>query len=169
LKVSLTVARCGAKNITITDYPSPALISTIRTNVQKNLKPPHEFPPVSIEPYKWGDTETQLGQYTRVIASDCLWKSHEHENLVKSMLHFLCSDEAQRAKVWVAAGFHTGRAVVRDFFDIAGRGGLAAERIWERNSKSGEEREWAGERDGEGFGERKVWCVMAILRRAGGG
>lgn len=134
----------------------------------KNLSPPHAFSPVSIAPYKWGDTATQLGTFSRVIASDCLWKVTEHENLVKSMLHFLSSDESQRARVWVAAGFHTGRSVVRDFFEVAERGGLVAERIWERNSRSGEEREWMGERDGEGVGERKVWCVLAVLRRAGG-
>ncbi len=148
----------------ITDYPSTALISTIRTNVEKNLKPSANYH-VSVEPYKWGDIDVYLGRFTRVAASDCLWKADEHENLVKSMLHVLSENETDGPRVWVVAGFHTGRSIVKDFLDTAERRGLAIEKIWERNSKTGEERDWARERAGEGVGERKVWCVIAILKR----
>jgi hypothetical protein len=161
--VSLTAARCGAKCVTITDYPSPALISTIRTNVESNF-PSHEYE-ISVEPNKWGGRETQFGVFTRVVASDCLWMANEHDNLVKSMLYVLSNDKTEEARVWVVAGFHTGRDIVRDFLDTAVREGLAIERIWERNSKTGDEREWVREREGEGVGERKAWCVVAVLRR----
>ena len=80
------------------------------------------------------------------------------------MLNFLSREDG--ARVWVIAGFHTGRAKLAPFFDVAAEEGLEVEDIWERNVE-GMERKWAKERDGgvEDVTGRKKWLVVAILRR----
>lgn len=90
----------------------------------------------------------------------------ELENLVRSMRWFL----APGGKVWVVAGFHTGRAVVADFFETAVReGGFVVEEIYERDLNGMREdggevrREWRAVREGEGPENRKRWCVVAVL------
>ena len=70
----------------------------------------------------------------------------EHQNLVDSMLHFLSPEDD--ARVWVVAGFHTGRRKVADFFETARRSGLEIERVWERDCE-GREREWELGREGK--------------------
>ena len=80
---------------------------------------------------------------------------------------------APGGKVWVVAGFHTGRAIVAGFFETAVNNGLEIERIYERDLNSGTEdgkevrRDWVPEREGEGPENRKRWCVVALLRRKG--
>lgn len=80
------------------------------------------------------------------------------------MLHFLSTDGEGR--VFAVAGFHTGRAKLAGFFDVAVAEGLEVEEIYEENS-DGERREWVKERDGglEDTNERKRWLVIAILKR----
>lgn len=80
------------------------------------------------------------------------------------MLNFLSLEN--KARVWVIAGFHTGRAKLSEFFDVAAEEGLGVEDIWEKDV-NGEEREWAKERDGGGedVTGRKKWLVVATLRR----
>lgn len=80
------------------------------------------------------------------------------------MLHFLSFNAT--ARVWIVAGFHTGRANVASFFEVAVEAGLEIEEIWERDINGGE-REWMTERDSqaEDVTERKKWLVVAILRR----
>ena len=80
------------------------------------------------------------------------------------MLNFLSLED--EARIWVIAGFHTGRAKLAGFFDVAAEEGLEVEHIWERNV-DGVEREWAKERDGgaEDVTGRMKWLVVAILRR----
>lgn len=80
------------------------------------------------------------------------------------MLHFL--SPSPNARVWVIAGFHTGRAKLVQFFVVAAAEGLEVEEIWERDV-DGNERAWATERDGgrEDITGRKRWLVIAILRR----
>jgi hypothetical protein len=90
---------------------------------------------------------------------------YEHENLARSMLHFL--SESPDARVHVIAGFHTGRAKMAGFFEeTVPEVGLEVEDIFEINAE-GARRAWAKERDGgrEDIGERKKWLVVARLRR----
>lgn len=90
----------------------------------------------------------------------------EHENLARSMLHFL--SDSDQARVLCIAGFHTGRAKVAPFFEeTVPEVGLEVEEIFEMNA-DGKRREWKTERDGgrEDIGERKKWLVIARLRRA---
>lgn len=154
--------------VTITDYPAPPLLATLKLNVEKNI-PPEQLHTVTITPHEWGDLSTpfalsQAGHYTRILAADTLWLTHEHLNLLKSMTHFLSPEPS--ARVFVIAGFHTGRAKVAMFFDRVGDVGLEVEEIWEMDA-NGVRRGWERERDGgrDDFGDRKRWVVLARLRR----
>lgn len=88
----------------------------------------------------------------------------EHLNLARSMLHFLAHRSS--ARVWVTAGFHTGRPIVARFFDVAIDAGLAIEKIWEQDVH-GNERVWTKQPASktENATELKRWLVVAILRR----
>ena len=95
----------------------------------------------------------------------------EHKNLVHTMLWFL--DENPSSRIWVVAGFHTGRDIVAGFFNTAISLGLEVERIYERDlvgdadNDEGEEvrREWMPHREDEGPENRRRWCVVAFLKR----
>ena len=119
--------------------------------------------------HEWGQvsdsfSKAHVGHFTRVLCADCLWMDGEHQSLVNSMLHFLSPSED--ARVWVIAGFHTGRAKVSAFFDVAACAGLVTEEIWECDVE-GQERSWDPRRGSgkEDIGERKRWLVIAILKR----
>jgi pimeloyl-ACP methyl ester carboxylesterase len=156
--------------VAITDYPAPTILETIRTNVTKNI-PASVQCPVTVYGHQWGGdfgdefAATHAHRYTRILAADCLWMPWEHENLARSMLHFL-SDSAD-ARIYVIAGFHTGRAKMASFFEeTVPEVGLEIEDIYEMNAE-GKRLAWARERDGgrENIGERKKWLVVARLRR----
>lgn len=122
-----------------------------------------------IDGYEWGDTTSAFAQanersFTRILAADCYWMPHEHENLVKSMLHLLSTESG--ARIFSIAGFHTGRAKLALFYQEAVARGLEIESIYEEDS-DGNRREWLEERDGgtENVTERKRWLVIAILKR----
>ena len=74
---------------------------------------------------------------------------HQHENLARTLLWFLSdgkSSESQtelteEGRVWVVAGFHTGRAIVAHFFETAVAMGLEVESIYERDLNAAEEEE----------------------------
>ena len=158
----------GAEVVYISDYPAPEILANINLNIEKNI-PPHLQAKVFAAGHEWGVladnlAQTQKHSFTRVIAADCLWMPWQHFNLVASILHFLSFD--RDAKAWITAGFHTGRAKLAPFFDVAAKQGLEVEDIWERDC-DGHEREWVTERDDgrEHIGERKKWLVVAVLRR----
>lgn len=140
-----------------------------------------------MEPLEWGTLDTPFakankGSFTRIIAADCLWMRSQHENLVRTMLWFLADTSTtpeggnefgkDTPRVWVVAGFHTGRDPVARFFDTASDMGLRTERIYERDLNSvtedGEEvrREWTPVRAGEGPENRRRWSVVAVLVRS---
>ena len=117
--------------------------------------------------------------------ADCLWMRSQHKNLVRTLLWFLrkstgIGDDGTReaeegGKIWVVAGFHTGREIVASFFETAIQMGLVIEEIWERdvNAAPGEDgeivevkREWMPFREEEGPNERKRWSAIAVLREA---
>ena len=109
--------------------------------------------------------------------------SDQHANLIRSLLWFLAppssspsssvvnEKEMDGGRVWVTAGFHTGRHVVARFFDKAAEAGFVVEDVWERDmnadiSVEGEvTREWCPVREGEGPENRARWCVVACLRK----
>lgn len=90
-----------------------------------------------------------------------------HENLARTMQWFL----APGGKVWLVAGFHTGRAIVAGFFETVLDMGFRIELIFERDLMAREEdgrevrREWVSMREGEGPENQRRWCVVAVLTR----
>ncbi|KAL2868673.1 putative nicotinamide N-methyltransferase [Aspergillus lucknowensis] len=173
---SIIAALAGASTVTITDHPSsPALgpSGAISFNITQNLC--SATCAVDTAPHEWGvlDSDPWAVQhkafYTRLIAADCCWMRSQHENLTRTIKWFL----APEGKVWVVAGFHTGRAIVAGFFETASRAGLEIEGIYERDLHSSSEeeggevrREWVEVREGEGAENRSRWCVVALLRHA---
>ncbi|KAF2817613.1 uncharacterized protein BDZ99DRAFT_374934 [Mytilinidion resinicola] len=162
-------ALAGAEEIVISDYPAPELLANITKNVESNV-PSDLRSRLSIKGHEWGDLESPFskenaGRFTRVLAADCLWMPREHHSLARSMLHFL--SPSPDARVFVIAGFHTGRAKLAPFFEeVVGEEGLEIEEIYEMDA-NGVRREWRAERDGglENMGERKKWLAVARLRR----
>jgi hypothetical protein len=155
--------------VAMTDYPAPPILSAIATNVTKNV-PASLRQKTTVHGHMWGDftsdfAATHAHRYTRILAADCLWMPYEHESLASSMLHFL--SQSPDARIYVIAGFHTGRAKMASFFEEAvPEAGLEVEDIFEMNAE-GARRMWAKERDGgrEDIGERKKWLAVARLRR----
>jgi nicotinamide N-methyltransferase len=136
--------------------------------VEKNI-PEQLWDNVTIDGHEWGVLDTDFArshkeQFSRIIAADCYWMPWQHENLVKSMLHFLSTDPA--ARIFAVGGFHTGRAKLAAFFDVAEENGLEVEEIYEED-EDGVRREWAKEKDGgrENVTERKKWLMISRLRR----
>jgi nicotinamide N-methyltransferase len=105
-------------------------------------------------------------RFTRILAADCYWLSGQHENLVLSMLHFLSLESS--ARIFAIAGFHTGRARLVNFFEVADEHGLEPDEIYEEDDQ-GVRREWIPERNNgfEDHTERKKWLVISRLKRKG--
>ncbi|KAI1414269.1 hypothetical protein F5Y13DRAFT_159150 [Hypoxylon sp. FL1857] len=173
---SIMAALLGAKNVVVTDYPSATVLETLRRNVTANAKPecsPHNsLAPLIVEGHAWGELDTSFagqhqGRFDRVFVCDCLWMPWQHANLHKSIAWFLKTPtSSSSARAWIIAGFHTGRAKMRGFFEDAALAaeGLELESIWERDC-DGVEREWVWDRGQEDVSERKRWLVVSVLRR----
>ncbi|KAI2471861.1 hypothetical protein F4781DRAFT_61452 [Annulohypoxylon bovei var. microspora] len=175
---SLMAALLGAKDVVVTDYPSAAVLDTLRNNVAANAKPECSprgtLAPVTVEGHSWGELSTPFatahrGRFDRVFVCDCLWMPWQHANLHQSVAWFL-KDSSSSARAWVVAGFHTGRAKMRGFFesDALAAAGLEIESLWERDC-DGVEREWVWDRGQEDISERKRWLVVGVLRRTAAG
>ncbi|KAI9796943.1 MAG: hypothetical protein M1833_005889 [Piccolia ochrophora] len=161
----IVAALSGAQEVVISDYPALGIIGAMNTNVQHNGS--LFTAKVSVQPHEWGSVDcpfvsTHGHQFSRVLAADCIWIPGEHQNLAVSMRSLL-DDKDPRAEVWVAAGFHTGRANIAAFFDVAYQEGLRTDRIWERNA-DGVERAWVAERKDESAPDAKRWLVIAVLK-----
>ncbi|KAK4945181.1 hypothetical protein LTR10_015607 [Elasticomyces elasticus] len=203
---SIISALSGAASLTITDHPSsPALtMGAIEQNLRENvLETPrvdhtNSRPVVNVFGYTWGTTKMylpnhygkpapeQLETFDRIIIADCLWMPSQHVNLVKTILHYLESSQKD-ACAFVLAGFHTGRATVRRFFEIATgewreedqggdedededeelravQGRLKAADIFEIDT-NGVRRPWLPSRPGEDKQQTRRWTVCAVLVR----
>ncbi|KAK0842540.1 hypothetical protein LTS02_016425 [Friedmanniomyces endolithicus] len=155
-------------HVFMTDYPAPAVLANIRHNSQDAV-PPALAHRCSVEGHEWGDLTTPFAlehahRCTRILAADCYWMSGQHESLVQSMLYFLTVGTDGR--IFVVSGFHTGRAKLANFFEVAVGEGLEIEEIYEE-SVGGRRRTWEAERNGgiEDVMERKRWLVIAQLKR----
>ncbi|KAK2072258.1 hypothetical protein P8C59_006625 [Phyllachora maydis] len=180
---SIMAALLGARRVLVTDYPSEPVLATLRRNVAAATQPAmfpaaRPAPDVRVAGHAWGDlrladdpdadeagdAEPVAGCFDRVLVADCLWMPWRHADLHRSVAWLLRHDGDARA--WVVAGFHTGRAQMRGFFDPAALAdvGLEVERLWERDCE-GRERAWAWDRGGEDVGARKRWLAVGVLRR----
>ena len=161
-------ALAGASEVVLSDYHSPTIQANAQSNVDRNV-PKQLQRKVTVRGHEWGVltddfSKAHAHHFSRILCADCLWMDSEYYNLAQSMDHFL--SRSDDARVWVIAGFHTGRAKLVSFFDIAAQAGLDTELIWERDA-DGNEREWVRERNGgqEDATGRNRWLVVAILKR----
>lgn len=152
----------------ISDYPAPDVLANLDKNIKENI-PSDLTSRVTVEGHEWGNLTSPFAcgrkhAFTTIIAADCLWMPWAHRALAQSMSHFL--SDTSRARVFVAAGFHTGRAKVVPFWHVAREEGLEVECI-EEVDVDGNRREWMEERDGgrEDVTGRKRWLVVARLKR----
>ncbi|KAL5598973.1 hypothetical protein BROUX41_003708 [Berkeleyomyces rouxiae] len=173
---SIMAALLGARHVTVTDYPAPELMATLKDNVLRNSVPGSSAVPEACAPadalevfgHEWGvfpaDQEHLKHSFDRMFVADCLWMPWQHANLRASIGYFLGTDAGARA--WVVGGFHTGREKMRDFFnaDELRKEGLEVETIWERDC-DGVERAWVLDRGSEDITERKRWLVVCVLKR----
>ncbi|KAL1297070.1 hypothetical protein AAFC00_004657 [Neodothiora populina] len=168
----IVAALAGAKQVTISDYPAPVILTNIKGNVKRNMAE-RPLPQVVVEGHEWGQLDDDndfarenKGQYSRIIAADCFWMPGQHRNLARSMLHFLSASKGDDATALVIGGFHTGRAKLAAFFHVAEEEGLGVVEIYEEDA-NGVRREWAKEKDGgrENVTERKRWLTIARLKR----
>lgn len=144
------------------------MVENIRRNAIKNI-PSDLNNRYRVEGHSWGVLDAPFAldnkhRFTRILAADCYWLSGQHENLVSSMLHFLSLEPS--ARIFAIAGFHTGRARLANFFEVAEAQGLEADEMFEEDDQ-GNRREWLHERDGglENHTERKKWLVICRLKR----
>ena len=102
--------------------------------------------------------------FTRIITADCFWMPDQHVPLVRTISRML--EHSSSARVFVIAGFHTGRFILANFFCIAASEGLIPdeEDIMEYNVTTQKTRPWKEDRIDEDVIERKQWLVVALLR-----
>ncbi|KAJ2973340.1 hypothetical protein NQ176_g6666 [Zarea fungicola] len=164
----------GASRLAITDYPASSTMAVLRDNVSCNVNAktaPQGYTPTSaldVQGHAWGSLDDAFSiaekhAFDRVICADVLWMPWQHDNLRRSIAHFL--SHAAGARCWIIAGLHTGRDKITQFLnrEALEKAGLKAERIWERDC-NGLEREWEEERDDD-FTYRKRWLILAVLKR----
>ena len=154
--------------VVVSDYPAQATLQNLLLNVDKNV-PTGLRDRITVQGHQWGALGDEFSRsnehsFGRILAADCFWMPGVHEELVQSMLHFLSFDSSSR--ILAIGGFHTGRAKLAAFFDIAIDAGLEVEEIFEEDA-DGLRRPWVkvlpgGPEDPIG---RKRWLVIAILRR----
>ncbi|CAC9888153.1 unnamed protein product [Aureobasidium pullulans] len=166
--VGIASTLAGATHVCISDYPAQVVLDNIKRNVKHNV-PETIVAKARVQGHAWGVLDDDFARanarkFSRVMAADCFWMPWQHENLASSMLHFLSDDP--EARVLAMGGFHTGRAKLAAFFDVASEKGLEVQEIYEEDDQ-GNRREWVKEKDGgrENVTERKKWLTIAILRR----
>jgi len=163
----VVAARAGAAQVVLSDYPAAEILAVLWRNVERNV-PAALGARVAVEPHLWGDVTTpfavaRAGTFSRVLAADTLWLAAQHRSLARSMAHFLTP--GADARVFVVAGFHTGRAKLAHFFrEVIGEEGLAVDDIFEMDV-DGRRREWDPDAAEEPIGERNKWLVVARLKR----
>ncbi|OAL35999.1 hypothetical protein AYO20_04660 [Fonsecaea nubica] len=112
--------------------------------------------------------EPQPEDFDRIIIADCLWMPSQHVNLVKTILRYLHRQEQQASGpappgppiescALVVAGFHTGREIVRHFFEVATGDYRLPEEEEEEDARENDTRgEDKDKNDQDGDGEAQV-------------
>ncbi|KAI0079371.1 hypothetical protein K474DRAFT_1683263 [Panus rudis PR-1116 ss-1] len=165
----------GDVQVVASDYPDESLISTLKENIENNG--------VEVNchaiPYAWGTdpspllsaclTQTAEGRsaskgFDLVIAADTLWNPDSHSIFLDTLRSVL--SDAPDARIYLAAGLHTGRYTVQSFMKAVEGFGLELEEVKEREVKGTSEREWDVARaEGEDDKERRKWLIWMKLKR----
>jgi nicotinamide N-methyltransferase len=90
--------------------------------------------------------------------------SDQHTPLVETLCQLL--DRSASARIYVVAGFHTGRSTLAHFFHLAESKGLVPDEdgIEEKEIINNSSRTWKEDRGTEDTVERKKWLVVAKLK-----
>ena len=166
--------KVGSMHTRFSDYPEESLLSTLQSNIQGNWESTHQR--ASVVGHQWGESTNELligfpDGFTRVIAADTLWMEDQHRNLLQSICNVLSKKET--ARVYICAGYHTGRRTVSKFFTTAGNEfGLVPDHqfahsgIWEYGVEN-TTRPWADTMslEEDDIVKRKKWVVVAVLCR----
>ncbi|KAK3174761.1 hypothetical protein OEA41_002007 [Lepraria neglecta] len=170
--VGIICALAGAQKTVLTDFPDARILENIQFNVEANVTSRRSFirPDVSVEAHKWGDIDSDIAkanahQFTRVIATGCLWLPEQHRNIAKSAAHFLAKTD--EAMVWLVSGFFLGRTKLAEFFDVAREEGLRVREVFEQDVV-GSVRPWSVKEDHESR-ERLIsqgWLMVAVFGNA---
>ncbi|CAF9931191.1 hypothetical protein IMSHALPRED_008556 [Imshaugia aleurites] len=171
--VGVICALAGAERTVLTDFPASDILENIRGNVERNVMSRQQRSllrqrdGVSVEAHKWGDlhdafAKSNAHQFTRVVATGCLWLPEQHESIARSMAQFLA--KGREAEVWVVSGFFLGREKLARFFAIARAEGLDVREVFEQNAV-GDRREWMVDRGLEDVKEtvEQGWLLVAVL------
>jgi nicotinamide N-methyltransferase len=157
--------------VTVSDYPDPLVISALEENIQRNGIGGRCY----AAPYDWGtstasllSTSDKFGSesplYDVIIAADTLWNSEFHDIFLQSLTMAL--RRSRSARVYIVAGFHTGRFTLESFRKMVAqaRWGLEVLDLKERQVHTGENRAWDVSRaDYEDERERRSWLLWMTL------
>ncbi len=177
-----------AVTVTLSDYPDPSILSTLRSNIERNSLLINPEVTMKVIGHIWGSTSASaqeisdghLGRYDLIIAADVLWLRDQHANLLttfKNHLRLTDPDLKINPTIIVVAGLHTGRHVIAHFLKLAGCSGFHLKRgAREVRLVNDEEdvmdpsdfiwRDWAVERADETAADRSLWVVEIILGRS---
>ncbi|OAA79746.1 hypothetical protein LEL_03232 [Akanthomyces lecanii RCEF 1005] len=181
---SIMAGLLGAKRVVASDYPSETVLGPLRDNLQRGVvrraaaaaaaaapascDDKSSTQQVAVEGHAWGALDDDFSTrdkhaFDRIMAADVLWMPWQHDNLRRSVDHFLARDDEARA--WIIGGLHTGRANMALFLDEEElkRLGLEIEHIWERDCQ-GAEREWKEVREDDDR-NKKRWLNIIVLKR----
>lgn len=134
---SLVSATLGAKQVVVTDYPEPDLISNLGYNIQHNLTAADS--PTSADGYLWGAPAQGLKDklspgadgFHLLILADILFNHSEHDKLLATLSECLAKSPNAVALVF----FTPYRPWLLDkdlhFFDLARAAGFAVDQVME--------------------------------------
>lgn len=128
----VVAARFGAARFVLsTDYDGEPLISTLTANIRAAC-PVADFPNVRVAGHTWGHSIDDIAEliparlesthFDVVLLADCIWDGLSHAALLQSIAKLL--SQHQRARVYMAAGLHTGRSTIVSFLRRAHKLGL---------------------------------------------
>jgi EEF1A N-terminal glycine/lysine methyltransferase len=122
--VSITAGLFGAKHILCSDYPDDEIIDSMRKNLESALgKSNDHLITWKVIPHIWGhETISSLskpssGKDILILMADVLWIPNSHDDLLFDIVTILHT--ARNGKTVIAAGLHTGRQIVQQFFHLA--------------------------------------------------
>lgn len=170
---SILVAKCfDGVHVTASDYPDPALIRTLQSNVERN----DVRRCCRVVPYAWGSDPSVFRQSAAaddatqedcrmdvIIAADTLWNSEQHALFLQTLQMLL--RKTGDARVYLVACLHTGRYTLQVFIEAIERYGLVLEDIVEREVSGCCQRAWDLDRaEAEENKERRRWLVWMKLK-----
>ena len=178
--------RYNPRSMTLSDYPDPSILRTLRSNITRNthLLAPHVT--MHVIGHIWGDdssvrlestsetlTATELGTHDLIIAADVLWQSEQHLNLLWTLKSHLRGPDGV---VFLVSGLHTGRSVIAGFLESARSAGflirMACEAKLVPDGRDNEDvegyktecrREFSLEVEGETRADRSLLVVEIVL------